>query len=98
MNVKGCAMARNTESAVQRLQVGLIGLLIVLVFVSIANMLIDRSESPSEAVGQGAAPNGGAVAGGKTDTDEPLVEIGVTPVVPEDPDGKAPKSAPAGQN
>jgi hypothetical protein len=75
-------MARTTESAVQRLQVGLVGLLVVLLFVSLASMLSDNADSPAKAAE--AVSKGGAAMGAKT-PDEPLVELGVTPVVPEQP-------------
>ena len=38
-------MARPAQSAVQRIQVGLLGLVAVLLFVSIANMILDRADS-----------------------------------------------------
>jgi hypothetical protein len=88
-------MARTTESAVQRLQVGLVGLLVVLLFVSVASMLLDNAGSPSKsATAAGTGKNG--EAGKAESTDEPLVELGVTPVVPEQPDKQpaANKTAP----
>jgi hypothetical protein len=88
-------MARTTESAVQRLQVGLVGLLVVLLFVSLANMLIDRADSPEKTAAQTEAAKQG---GDKAATDQPPVEIGVTPVMPEQPDAKAAQPAPATQN
>jgi hypothetical protein len=76
-------MARKTESAVQRLQVGIVGLLVVLLFVSLASMLSDNADNPSKTATADAVKNGTSVEG--KSTDEPLVELGVTPVVPEQP-------------
>jgi hypothetical protein len=87
-------MARNTESAVQRLQVGLVGLLVVLLFVSLANMLIDRADSPQKSAEQIDA----AKKGGQAVPDQPPVEIGVTPVMPEKADAKAAQPAANPQN
>ncbi len=74
-------MAQKRESALQRIQVGVIGLVVVLLFVSLANMLMDSAimtdnssdRGITDAIFQEKAP------------DEPLAELGVTPVVePED--------------
>jgi hypothetical protein len=73
-------MIRSNESAMQRLQVGLVGLLSVLVFVSIASMILHRADGTGQA------------ANAKSSGDDPLVELGVTPVVPE----QQGKQAPAG--
>ena len=88
-------MARTTESAVQRLQVGLVGLLVVLLFVSLANMLIDRADRPDKTAAQAEAAKQG---GDKAGPDQPPVEIGVTPVMPEQAEPKAAQPAPAPQN
>lgn len=71
-------MARPAQSAVQRIQVGLLGLLAVLLFVSIANMILDRAGSnvqPAPASVVADEPEGQAPK------DEPLAELGVTPSV-----------------
>ncbi len=86
-------MARTDESAVQRLQVGLVGLLAVLIFVSIASMILNRADGPTQPVS--ATENGGAADG--KDGGEPLVELGVTPMVPEQTD-KAPQTGAAPKN
>lgn len=71
-------MARPVQSAVQRIQVGLLGLLTVLLFVSIANMILDRADGglntapATSATGQPTEPQ---------PKDEPLAELGVTPSV-----------------
>jgi hypothetical protein len=87
-------MARTTESAMQRLQVGLLGLLVVLLFVSLASMLSGGTDEKSKT----SASAGGIPAGASDETkktpDEPPVELGVTPVVPEQPD-KLPARQPA---
>lgn len=71
-------MARPAQSAVQRIQVGLLGLLAVLLFVSIANMILDRAGSAIETA-PASAP---AVMQDKAQPkDEPLAELGVTPSV-----------------
>ncbi len=69
----------------QRVQVGIIGLVVVLLFVSLANMVLDRvtggtdpSRSNPEAI----------TTEGEPMLDEPLAELGVTPVAKDD---EAPK-------
>jgi hypothetical protein len=82
-------MVQKRESALQRIQVGVVGLVIVLLFVSLANMVIDRAfvGDPSTDFGLSkATPKDSA-------PDEPLAELGVAPVV--DPDKEA-KSKQAG--
>lgn len=87
-------MARSNESAIQRLQVGLVGLIVVLLFVSVASMILNRADDPAKS---SAAQAAGVGQNGKTAGDEPLVELGVTPVVPEQPE-KQTTSQPAPQN
>jgi hypothetical protein len=82
---KGAFMARSNESAIQRLQVGLVGLLVVLLFVSIASMILDGANDPIQAVTDGSDAKTGGAANAKAAGEEPLVELGVTPVVPEQP-------------
>jgi hypothetical protein len=75
------------QSALQRIQVGLIGLVVVLLFVSLANMVLDRvAEVPANdpMIGPGTAVVDKAAAPG-----EPLAELGVTPVAKEDDMSKA---------
>lgn len=70
------------QSALQRIQVGLIGLVVVLLFVSLANMVLDRvADAPtiSEVPGQG-----GLTSDAEAVPDEPLAELGVTPVAKEE--------------
>lgn len=86
-------MVRNTDSAIQRLQVGLVGLLVVLIFVSIANMLSDGADAGAKSTAAETAQN--APDGGKAVTEEPLGELGVTPVVTE-PEKLPAKAPPAG--
>lgn len=80
-------MVEPRQSGMQRIQVGLVGLVVVLLFVSLANMMLDRvaggpsvGEAPDVAQGQPAMP------------DEPLAELGVTPVASEE---TAPEESPA---
>ena len=87
-------MARTNESAVQRLQVGLVGLLVVLICVSIASMILSRADSSEAASAKlnGTVP---ASESAKAPSEDPMVELGVTPVVPEQPDKQpSPKSQP----
>ena len=77
-------MPRTNESAVQRLQVGLVGLLAVLLFVSVASMVRDRADQRDKMATTAVGPN--AKSNEKAATDEPLVELGVTPIVPDQPD------------
>jgi hypothetical protein len=86
-------MARTDESAVQRLQVGLVGLLAVLIFVSIASMILSRTDSPSQPV---EASENGAMPGEEAPKEAP-VELGVTPVVPEQTE-KTPQTGAAPKN
>jgi hypothetical protein len=75
-------MVEQKQSAVQRIQVGVIGLVVVLLFVTLANMVLDRvSSGPQVAGTPGAAPT---ESGGEATPDEPLAELGVTPVAKDD--------------
>ena len=71
-------MARPAQSAVQRIQVGLLGLLTVLLFVSIANMVLDRADNGLQTQPASTATGPQAESQPK---DEPLAELGVTPSV-----------------
>ncbi len=73
-------MARPNESAVQRIQVGVLGLLVVLLFVYIANLILDRVV-PSQPQSIDSYPK--IEAQSDKPKDEPLAELGVTPVVEE---------------
>jgi hypothetical protein len=87
-------MARGTDSAIQRLQVGLIGLLVVLLFVSLASMLSDKVSGPAKTAAAAETTPGSTQKAG----DDPVVDMGVTPVVPDQPDKLPAKaSAPAQQ-
>ncbi len=83
------------QSALQRIQVGLIGLVVVLLFVSIANMALEKAGFI-----QGSTPSGGGITGTEIATEAkaapttPLTELGVTPVVGGSATGK-PKPAPS---
>jgi hypothetical protein len=79
-------MVEPRQSAMQRIQVGVIGLVVVLLFVSLANMILDRVTGGSPA---GAPLNGEVVAAGQEAMpDEPLAELGVTPVAKDDETAK----------
>jgi hypothetical protein len=92
-------MARPTQSAIQRIQVGLIGLLVVLLFVSIANMIIDRAGREPD--GSRSSSAASAAKSPEVTKDEPLAELGVTPVVGGDAQPKAeptPAQSPSAQD
>ena len=72
-------MGEPRQSAMQRIQVGLVGLVVVLLFVSLANMVLDRVTGGSSA---SEAP--GVTEPGSEIPDEPLAELGVTPVATEE--------------
>lgn len=78
-------MARTNESAVQRLQVGLVGLLVVLICVSIASMILSRADS-TEAASAKRDSDSAVGEAAQSASEDPMVELGVTPVVPEQPD------------
>lgn len=84
-------MVRNSDSAMQRLQVGLIGLLVVLLFVSLASMLTDRVDGPGKVGAPEDTAQAGGPAGGKDAKDEPVVDVSVTPVVADQPEKQSAK-------
>jgi hypothetical protein len=72
-------MVEPRQSALQRIQVGLVGLVVVLLFVSLANMVLDRvAGGPSVSEAPGLTDNKAVLP------DEPLAELGVTPVASEE--------------
>jgi hypothetical protein len=73
------------QSAVQRIQVGLIGLVTVLLFVSIANVISDRSSSDARGPQQTKTSASADAAKSEQRQDEPLAELGVAPAVSEQP-------------
>lgn len=79
-------MVEQRQSALQRIQVGVVGLVVVLLFVSLATMVLERvTDGPTIS----EAPGGTTVNVDQTTqprgSDEPLAELGVTPVANEDP-------------
>ena len=67
-------MVEPRQSAMQRIQVGVVGLVVVLLFVSLANMVLDRVTGGQPAT---AVPDNGTMsADGETVPDEPLRRIG----------------------
>lgn len=62
----------------QRIQVGVIGLVVVLLFVSLANMVLDRVTGGPQAGAKAVAADQDALP------DEPLAELGVTPVAKDE--------------
>lgn len=79
----------NRQDTIQRLQVGVIGLVTVLLLVSIANFVLQRaSDEPTalEEIQAGTANTARELADGIDEKPaEPLAEIGITPApMPED--------------
>lgn len=75
-------MVEPRQSALQRIQVGLVGLVVVLLFVSLANMVLDRVIEESTMT---ETPGVTGLEADKADVpDEPLSELGVTPVAKEE--------------
>lgn len=75
-------MVEQRQSAIQRIQVGVVGLVVVLLFVTLATMVLDRvSDSPQAPGTIDATP----MTEAKDETpDEPLAELGVTPVAKDE--------------
>lgn len=84
-------MARPAQSAVQRIQVGLLGLVAVLLFVSIANMILDRADSNMKPTQASTVTDR---KDGKQPKDEPLAELGVTSSVGAEEEPKSKQRAP----
>ncbi len=83
-------MIEQKQSAIQRIQVGVVGLVVVLLFVTLATMVLDRvSESAQVPGAMEATP---ITELKKQTPDEPLAELGVTPVA-KDESATPPKSA-----
>jgi hypothetical protein len=70
-------MAQKRESVMQRIQVGVVGMVVVLLFVSLANMVMDRAVENGDVAG----PATEQLEKGEKVPDEPLAELGVAPVV-----------------
>lgn len=80
----------------QRLQVGLVGLIVVLVFVSLANMALDRANNAPATTDAAAIQPSPTTDGANKDAPaEPMAELGVAPVS-KDADTARPASG-AGQ-
>lgn len=75
-------MVEQRQSALQRIQVGLVGLVVVLLFVSLANMVLDRVTDQKQA--SAAAGEAAIEAPEDVTPDEPLAKLGVTPVAKDD--------------
>ncbi len=78
------SMLQGKGAVMQRIQVGLTGLVVVLLFVSLANMLLD-SAAETELAGAPAGPTL-VGAGDVKSPGEPLAELGAAPVVEADPE------------
>mgnify|MGYP003384300629 CR=1 FL=1 len=88
-------MLQGKDSAIQRIQVGLLGIVAVLLFVSLASVVLERAAQGDLARGGGASlsPNNGGQSSPKV-ADEPLAELGAAPVVEND---AATQKKPAGK-
>ena len=87
------------QSALQRIQVGLIGLVVVLLFVSLANMVLDRvTDNPPVSETRGLSESGNVNLAPNEAPAEPLAELGVTPVAQDEVSTNSNGSAPASQN
>ena len=73
------------QSAIQRIQVGLIGLVAVLLFVSITNLIVDRSTANNRNSRQTSDKTGAKTEVSGQSRDEPLAELGVAPTVANEP-------------
>ncbi len=82
-------MARQSESAAKRIQVGILGLLVVLICVSVASFLVERSSKPQ----QHSPENMPVEAIPAKAPDEPLAELGVAP--PSEVKAGAPAAEPS---
>jgi uncharacterized membrane protein len=80
-------MVEQRQSAMQRIQVGLVGLVIVLLFVSLANMVLDQASKGQQPDGDAGGVAGTAAS--NSTPDEPLAELGVTPVAKDEETSKA---------
>jgi hypothetical protein len=75
-------MVEGRDTAIQRIQVGVIGLVVVLLFVSLANMILDRAADTNLAAGATADAAAAETATQDANApDEPLAELGAAPVV-----------------
>jgi hypothetical protein len=82
-------MIHPRQSALQRIQVGLIGLVVVLLFVSLANMALERAvDAHNVAIGGGGITGTEIATEAKNTPNAPLSELGVTPVVEATGKGK----------
>ena len=87
-------MVQTRDVSMQRIQIGVVGLVIVLLFVSLASMLLNRAPEggTATAVAAGEGDNDalvGAITADEVAPDEPLADLGVTPVVESEADAKA---------
>jgi hypothetical protein len=75
--VENILMPEIKSSAMKRIQVGLVGLVVVLLFVSLANMALDRAIK--DGTDANASPSGATASETPKKPDEPLAELGVAP-------------------
>lgn len=92
-------LVEQRQTALQRIQVGLVGLVVVLLFVSLANMVLDRvTDAPSASEAPGLSESGGLTPSALETPAEPLAELGVTPVAKEEEPAIDGETPPAPQN
>ncbi|MEE9434820.1 MAG: hypothetical protein V3V15_11340 [Sphingorhabdus sp.] len=77
-------MAPPRESALQRIQVGIFGIVLVLIVISIANVMYTRAARQEAPVTQSEEPEQMAAEKDAV-PDEPLAELGVAPAVEAEP-------------
>jgi hypothetical protein len=104
-SVAGLSLARSGRGALtgegdrsevlQRLQVGAIGLIAVLLFVTIANVIVDNAADEESGLAK-AQPEAviDGIAEAATPPQEPLVELGVAPATPSEEPAKDAGRAP----
>jgi hypothetical protein len=69
-------MSQNRDSALQRIKIGVTGLVVVLLFVSLANMVNERVTDNESAAATATVQTGAE----EKLPDEPLAELGLAPV------------------
>lgn len=77
------------EQAIQRLQVGLFGLLAILLLIGVANVFLQRAQQVEDAAVPDAAPTVSVDAEVPQQSD-PLADAGVVPELPAEPEVEQP--------
>ncbi len=91
-------MMHPRESTLQRIQVGLIGLVIVLLFVSVADMALDKAIDSTPRASGGGVTGTEIASEPKETAGQPLAELGGAAAIETNQSAKAPaKPNSAGQ-